>query len=729
MTRRHLLWLMGLWAGAAQAQDCALTGAVGIGAVSLEESSLDRAKLFEYRDTSGGLRSLIELTGCINAHTLKLEGENLGRNDERLNLQGRLQDADASGTFKYQLGRDSLRHNIAFDARTPYSGAGSAQQSATFPSLNPATWSRVDVSTRRRKDDGALEWSFSRAFYARLDASQIRTEGNKLQSAAQGTSPTHGFVDLIAPVDTRTRNVNLELGYHSAALATTLSYLTSRFDNATPLMSWSNGFFNGTDASPQAPSNVLERWSVNAVLRPMPLHSSLPLRSSLALRASTASTRSATDLLTSALSTSATYPTNPSEPTFRGRVRDDEAGLTLSTSLTRDIDTRLTFNTRRRDNSSSEILFTDLPSGLGCGQAPLTASTSSCLNERFTFRHRAQGVQLTWRAPQDNRVLLGYETGHAQRNRTDTTRSQDERLSVEWKNQRLENVSTRLKAQTLKRRADMPRATWGADATDPLYLQRFVTRYDVTSLDQTQLKFGVDVAAATHLDGGAEVTLKRNRYPDAVLGRTQDERSEVLLTLAWGDPRRLRMNAFVSWEWVRNQSTHRNINASTCPVIAPSLTPSPCFDPTQPATTTVYNWSATDRDRTQAAGLGVDWPLAERFVLRGAVLWMRAQGAVAVNAQALPSGASAADLVGINNWGNSEHVALTLKGDYRFSAQWSFTGGVSYEDMRFDDAQWNNATPLVPATGSGATTSYLSGVGAHPSYTAKLVFMMARYAF
>ncbi len=726
MKQHGFALVLALCLGVAQAEGCALTGVIGVGGVSLEESSTDRAKLFEYRDASGGLRSLIDLAGCVGAHTLKFESENMGRTDERLNLQGR----DSSGTFKYQLNRDSLRHNFAFDARTPYSDAGGAQQSASFPNLNPTAWNTVDMSTLRRKDGAALEWNFNRKAYVRFDASQTRIEGNKLQSYAQGTSPTQGFVDLATPVDTITRNLNLELGYHTGPVQLSLAYLASRFENDTPFVSWSNGFFNGVDASPLAPENTLERWSASAVLR------NLPLRSTLALRASTSRTRSAADLLTRVLSTppssgapGSTPATNPSAATFQGRVTEDDYAASLNTNLTPRIDTRLTFNYRRRENDSSEILFADLPTGLGCGDAPLTVSTSSCLNERLSYQRRGHGLDVGIRAPHSNRFNLAYEAQVTQRNRTDTRRSEDARYSVEWKNQALERISTRVKAQSLTRRADFANATLGVDATDPLYLQRYVARYDVTALNQTQLKFGVDVAAAPYLDLGAEVALKRNRYPDTFLGRTHDERQEVVLTLAWGNPRDLRLSAFASWEQVRSDSRHRNINASTCPVIAPSLTPSPCFDPTQPATATVYNWSATDRDRTQSAGLGVDWPLRERFVLRGSFIWTRVEGAVAVNAQALPSGALAADLIGIGNWGNSERFALTLKGDYRHSAQWTFTGGVSYEELRVNDAQWNNATYLVPATGSGSTTSYLSGAGARPAYTAGWVFVMGRYVF
>ncbi len=717
---------LSLWIGAAQAQDCALEGTLGLGVLSLNASGADRAKLFEYRDVSSGALSLIDLTACIASHTIKLYGQNLGRDDAAIDLQGR----DTRHHYRYQLYSDSLRHNFAFDARTPYSGAGSAQQSATFPNLTPEGWTPVDLAYRRRKEGGALEWNFSTQAYARFDVSQTRVEGNKLQSYAQGTSPTQGFVDLVTPVDATTKNFSLELGYHVGDLQLSLTHLTSRFDNTTPLVNWSNGFFNGTDASPLAPNNEMQRWSANAVLR------NLPLRSTLALRGSTSRSSSDVDVLTTALSTPPgvgapgnTPATNPSRGTFQGRLHEDHYALALTSNPYKNIDTRLTLSHLRKENTSSEINFTDLPTGLGCGDAPLTATTSSCLNERFDIDRRSYGLDVGVRLPHDNRLNFAYEAQVAERNREDTTRTQDDRYAIEWKNQSAERVSTRLKVQSLQRRADVASATLGTDPTDPAYLQRYLMRYDVTALHQTQVKLGLDVAAARNLDLGAEVVLKKNHYADTVLGRTYDERHELYLTLAYGDIRTLRLTAFAGWERVRYDSTHRNISAGTCPIIAPSLTPSPCFDPTQPATTTVYNWSATDRDRTRTAGLGFDWPARDRLMVRGSFIWTRAEGAVAVNPQTLASGAPAANLVGITHWGNSERYALSLKGDYRLDAHWSLTGGLSYEEMRFNDAQWDNATYLVPAAGSGTTTSYLTGAGANPAYTASWVYLMARYSF
>lgn len=714
----------------AEPGDFELHGTVGAGGISLRETTIDGAKLFEYRDVSGGILSLIDLKGRGKGYYLDFFGENLGRDDMRLDLRG-----GSYNNFKYQLFSDSLRHNFTFGARTPYVGAGSASQTATLPNLNPATWNTYDLSYKRRNDGGSVEFSFGTPFYARLDANQITFDGNKLLSGAQGTSPGNGFVDLASPVDYTTKNLGFEVGYGTRQMQLSLNFLSSKFDNANAVMSWTNRFFNGVDRTPLAPDNDYTRWSANAVFK------QLPLASTLALRYTTSQATNAVDLLSSMLSTPPATPvgapgtnpaSNPTRATFTGEVNYDTYSIALNSNPTKMLDTKLYLNHFKKDNVSSRIDFVGLPAGFGCGDPPLVAgppALSNCNGELFHYERQNYGLDVGVRVGRDNKLTFGYDASKLERERRDSTKTDEDRFSVEWKNQTLDTVTARAKVQMLERRSNNVGATQGTGPTDVLYLQRFVARYDVSNLDQTLLKLGVDVTPADNFDLGAEFLLKNNKYKDTVLGRTKDDRQEIYLSMSYGDRDVFRITAFWNQEVIKYDSYHRTINASPCPIIPPATTPSPCFDPFQPATTTVFNWGATNRDTTTSFGLGFDWPTSDRLKMRGSLVWARSDGSVGVTAQTLPSGAPAATLLNITNYGNNEKFTLTLKGDYRVNRNWELTGGVTYEDMQFNDVQFNNYTYIVPAVGSGVSTSYLSGWYANPTYTATIVYLMAKYKF
>ncbi|HRK56478.1 MAG TPA: MtrB/PioB family outer membrane beta-barrel protein [Burkholderiaceae bacterium] len=727
---------LGVQAAVASAQDataspdaCALSGTLGLGVLASHVSSQDAAKLFEYRDLSDGVLSLIDVQGCAGDQRITFYAEQLGRDDAAIALRGK----DLRRGLRYQLHSDALRHEFARGARSPYQSAGADTQTAQLPNLTPSQWSAMDIHYERRNDGGAVQWNYSAQGYVRADMNRLRIEGAQLQSYAQGTSPLRGFASLVIPASSTTQSIGLSWGYQWRDMQFSLSHDISQFDPDATLLRWTNGYFNGLDTSVLAAESDMATWRAQAVFR------RLPLRSSFAVRVSSRRLVSDVPMLHVVLSEPPTSgaagslpATNPSEAPFHGRIRTHDYSAVLSSQLSATVDTRLSFKQTQRDNQSNDIVFTDLPAGLGCGQAPVSAgppAASSCHSEHMDWDRRELEAQVFWRMAPSQRLSFTYGADTVERDRRDSARSQDDRFALEWKNEAWARLATRLKVQSISRRAELTRASLGVDPTDPLYLQRFVARYDTTGLSQSVISLGIDGQLARHLDVSLEASVKNNRYQDAILGRTQDAYQSLILSMNYGQMRALRLHAYVGWEGLRNESTHRAINAGSCPVIAPSLTPSPCFDPAQTPTTVAYNWSATERDRTYSAGLGLDWPLRERLLLHASVLWQRAQGRLAPQAQTLPSGAPAAQLIGFDDWGDSERYALNLRGEYRASRHWTVLAGMSYEQLRVNDDQWRDATYWVPAAGSGRTTSYLTGALAYPNYTAVWVYAMAHYRF
>ncbi len=100
------------------------------------------------------------------------------------------------------------------------------------------------------------------------------------------------------------------------------------------------------------------------------------------------------------------------------------------------------------------------------------------------------------------------------------------------------------------------------------------------------------------------------------------------------------------------------------------------------------------------------------MLIEGAASWNRSEGTVdfagLAGATALPT-----TLVGIPNYGNNERLALNVKGTYALKANLGLIAGLAYEDVSFDDIQFDPYSYILPATPltvpTQGTASYLSG--------------------
>ena len=691
------------------------SGEVGLGGIVVEDNARDAAKLNEYRDLGSGLYGLVRASGRSPNYYIDLFGENIGRDDFFVDLRG-----GGYGKFKYRLYGDQLEHNYAFGALTPYSGVGGNTLAATFPALNTATWSAYDLEVRRRDIGGMFELSSMSPWFVRFDANQVSEKGLKLTAGANGTSPGNGFTDKPYPVDFKTNNLSAEGGYASRQAQLTGTVLLSRFSNENTSFRWSNGFFgNQLDQTQLAPESDYLKFSVNGVLR------QLPLNSTLAARISHAKTTSDFAVQTTALNTGGVFaPTNPDHVTFDGDVVHRTASLSLHSSPTRAIDTRLYWNRIEKENDSSHITFNALPAGLQCG-GPV------CTTHLFSYDKDNLGAEFGYRFNPNHRIIAGYDFVNLERDRIDFDESKDHRFSLEYRTTAAD-VGLRLKGQHLRRRSNFLEGNAGVSANDPLFLNRFIARYDASDLDQNLLKLGVDWTPSEMLDVGAEVIFKRNNYKDTVLGRTDDNRQEYYLSVGYGDPNKFRVLGFVDVEFVKYDSVHRNISTVSSGTTGINAPPSGfcqttfpnCYDPINTsANSSNYNWAATNKDRSYALGIGADWALTERVKLHGSAIWQRTEGTVDFQVQ---PGGNTTNEVDIGNFDNVHRLILNLRGSFAATKNWSVTGGYSFDRYRYDDIAFNGYQYTI---GTGPSASYLSGWNAFTNYTAHIFYVIGTYRF
>jgi len=684
-------------------------GSISLGGIGVSKSDTkDASKLEEYRDLSDGVLSTFDLRARSGKQWFDAFGENIGRDDMYLSARGGVYDV-----FKARIYTDWLRHSYVFDARTPFAGAGTNTQTATFPQPNPATWFTTDIGYKRKDTSGFFEWQSFNPYYFRVDAGEVRYEGSKLGSGASGTSPGNGFTDLAFPVEYKVTNVAVEGGYNTPKMHLALNWTYSKFENDNETITWNNPtFINAIDTTYLAPDNKYQRVGANATFR------QLPWDSTLAMRYTWSKTESHADLATTVLNGAAGAspiyaPTLPNVGTFDGKIENQTFTLALASSPIKNVDTRVFYNYYKRKNDSTEVTYSG-PFVL-CGGAP-------CEGLLFEYTKNNVGFDVYWRVARGHRLGLGYQYWDVDENREDYDHHTDNTFFLEYKNTVLDNLSARLKYEYLQRRSNYLRGNSGVDANDPNFLERFVGRFDLANLDQNKVKLTVDWSPMPLLDLSLEAIYKDNDYQDFTIGRTKDRREEVYASASYGDPSKLRFTVFGDVENIKYDSFHRNVGASPCNAASGPN----CYDPSAPPNSTAYNWSATNKDKNWTVGAGVDWPAMDRLMIKASVLYYKTDGTADMASQG-----NFGNPLPINDFDTTETTSLNLKGIYSINKSWSVTGGYSYEKYSYSDVRFNGYQYTLPFPGvtNNASQSYLNGYNAFTPYEANIYYLVATYHF
>jgi Protein of unknown function (DUF3374). len=671
------------------AEGLQVSGSVSLGLRHVNDKATDSSKLQEYRDLDSNALTAADVN--LQSENQHFNGfvENIGHDDYFARLRG-----GQYGAYKYELYGNGLRHNFGsgVGARTPYSGVGGATLTATFPATNTATWNTFDNSYKRQDIGGMFEWQANSPWYFRTDANQVKREGIKVISGAQGTSPGNGFVELPVPVDFKATNIAVEGGYATKERIYSLNFMHSKFSNDNQLIRFSNGFFgNGLDSAVREPDNEFWKLSGNGIFRQLPMHSTL------ATRVSYSKLSNDVGILGGILNTGgAISPTNPSTSTFDGKIVNTTASASLTSNPLNRLDTRLYWNWTRKDNKSTEITFaTAAVAGLAC-------SGFNCTPELFNYRKNNLGVEAGYRVTRENKLLFGYDYYDTKRERFDSKNTRDNKYFVEWKNSTFDIATGRLKYQYLQRRSSND----GFDPVNPI--DQFVRRFDIADVNQHQVKLVLDVAPPVQfLDIGLEAIYKSNDYKNTILGRTSDRRQEYFASISYGDPKALRVMVFGDFEWAEYDSFHRVGTGNPDPATAPTVT--------------TYNWSSNVRDKSWQVGIGADWVAMERLTVKSSLSHLQTNGYADFNRQAV------GPVVPINNYDNTRRTAFNLKGIYRVDKAWSMTAGYAWEKYRFDDIGYQGFRYVVPPIGTQA--SYLTGMSAFQNYNANIVYLVATYKF
>ncbi len=715
-------------------------GEITVGGIYTDVDSNDPSKLLEYRDLDDGVLSNILLRGrSTTGQWYDFRGENFGREDMYMNLRGGQYDA-----WKGRLYWDWIPHERGINMRTPLLDAPSADLRNRFPQPNPDNWAQFNYGYQRKDLGGFFEWQRNSPWYFRVDANQVNTDGLKVGAAANGTSPGNGYIDLPMPVDYKTTNGTFEAGYATSKYQFSLAYTYSKFESGYETMTWSNPYFNnGVDTSWLAPDNDYQRIAFNGSVR------QLPGNSTLSGRITWDKLESSTDLATTALNTGGVFgATNPLESTFDGKVENTTASIALTSAPWKGWDTRLYGNYYDRDNSSTHVEYAPTATGLFCGTRTINGvnTPQPCDNELYGSTKWNAGAEGFWRFMPGNRLGAGVDYLSVEQDRPDYDEYDDLKLWFEYKNTMLPNLSGRIKYTYLERDSNFLLSEDGSGPNDPLYLERFIGRYDGQSFDRNEVRVDVDWAPAPMLDIALEYKWADTNYKrdgqqiafssasvspqDDFLGRTGDKRWGVYGNISYGDFSKWRVTAFGDYESIKYDSYHRNIStvaggptppSGWCTAAAPN-----CFDPGTTQTTSNYNWSALNEDKNYAFGVGLDWVAMSNLMVKASYLYYKTDGSADITSQN-----GYGNPFPINAYDDTKKQSFNLKGIWSFNKNWQMTAGYSYEKYDYSDDQYNGYQYTIPfpAVSNNTSQSYLSGWNAFTDYKANIFYLLFTYKF
>jgi outer membrane protein OmpA-like peptidoglycan-associated protein len=723
-------------------------GEITVGPIFSNINSDDPSKAIEYRDLDDGALSNILLRGRSTAgQWYDFRGENFGREDMYMSLRGGQYDA-----WKGRLYWDWIPHERGINMRTPLLDAPSADLRNRFPQPNPDTWAQFNYGYQRKDFGGFFEWQRNSPWYFRVDANTVSYEGIKVGAAANGTSPGNGYIDLAIPVDYRTNNASVEAGYATSKYQFSFAYTYSKFDNGNETMTWSNPYFgNGVDTTWLPPDNDYQRIALNGSVR------QLPFGSTLAARVTWDKLESDANLATTALNTGGVFGnTNPQESSFNGKVENTTATIALTSAPWKGGDTRLYANYYDKDNKSTLVEYAPTTSGLYCGTATINGvnTPQPCDNELYGYTKWNLGAEAFWRFMPGNRVGGGVDYLSVEQERPDYDEYDDLKLWFEYKNTMLPNLTGRIKYTYLTRDSNFLLSEDGSGPNDPLYLERFIGRFDGQSFDRNEVRFDLDWAPMPLLDMALEYRWADTKYKrdgqeivyaanatnpqDDFLGRTGDRRWGVYGNVSYGDFSKWRVTAFGDYEKIKYDSYHRNISTvytgnpppsyGFCTVAAPN-----CFNPGIAPTSSNYNWAALNEDVNWGAGVGLDWAAMPSLMVKASYLYYKTDGSADITSQDDPArpGVQWGNPFPINAYDDTTKQSLNLKAIWNYSKNWQFTAGYSYEKYDYSDDQYNGYQYTIPFPGVTNNTgqSYLSGWNAFTDYKANIFYLLFSYKF
>ena len=512
----------------------------------------------------------------------------------------------------------------------------------TYPQArNPATWNTFNYGLQRNTIGGAIEVSAKSPFFIRADYNEVTMTGTRPGSGQLGTGSGNGLIEFGVPTEYTTKNAIVEAGYSARTWNVKIAYLDSKFSNSIDTMQWTNFYLRSAlDTTLLPPDNDLEKWSLNASVRELPLDSTFVLRASWSkltdnLNIGTNSVANAPWYAGLKPTSNATQASNlqpvgagylvtaPSSPTFDGEHKTTSVQASINSTLTPGLESRIYYNYYDKSNDSTSIAYaagglTTSGAAANCGSSSATQFCIAALPaaENFAYTKNEAGIDLSYRLGARQKLVGNYTYLKVERELEPAPETDINRVWIEYRNNMLEGLSGRLKYQYLQQRSDLDPTVTNNGTANSTQVPYYFRAYDVGNYDQNMVKLVLDWNPLPLLDIGFGATWRKTEYKDFYYGRNDDTRQIYDATIAYGDPNGLRVSVLGNWGKTDFEQSYRNVSSGASPL------------PGGTQTATTFDWGTKNTQDNWMVALQADWAVSEKLQLTAQASWLNTGGGV-----------------------------------------------------------------------------------------------------
>ncbi len=500
-----------------------------------------RAKFTEYRDLRQGANLFGDMGLGIDSdkYFLRFRAGDMTYDTQFYELEGGMW-----GRFKFNLFYDEIPHNVTFDARTPFLGAGHDTLVGT-PNLNFPAWNTFDYSILRHQYGGGFNVDVARPFFLDVSFTRENRDGIKPTGAPQ-TSPGGIGVELPEPVNYVTNNLKVSAGYSQKPLVLSLNYVHSDFINSNHSLTLPAGLFQVAGAPTPAttfslpPDNTYDKGAFKGAV-------DLPFNS-----------RFSTNMGFSR-GTSDTSVVSLIGSDFTGKVDTVNYDFALTSSPVRFLDAKLYYKYYKRDNKSDD------PTGV--------------VDIFLNYNIATYGAELGLRLPEHFYLSGGYKyvkTERDKRGETDPAEilpfNKDNIYFVDLKWSGVDFLEARVGYEKLDRDAQYRTAE---SALNP------ARRFYYAAQNRDTFKAILDIFPLENLNVGLDYRYANTDYTDTIFGLRSDKRNEFEVSADYSIGKIAKLNAYADVDWIK-------------------------FNQLQFEGTTGLPWQANQWDKSWGYGLGAE---------------------------------------------------------------------------------------------------------------------------
>lgn len=654
----------------------------------------NKAKFSEYGDADSGITGGVEMKYDTESGFLNFNADEVARDTQNFKIE-----AGQYEKFKLDAYYKEIQHNFDFDAKTFYTGVGSNNLTTTATSAslptNAATWPSVfDYAVSRDQYGAGIKLNMMKPFFADFSVSQEDRTGIKASGTYSSIS-----IELPEPVDYETNTFKAEIGYGEDPFFVSMSYLSSRFDNAHEYLYFTSlTAANTSEFISLAPDNDYSKLAFKGRVK-------LPMSSSLSLSYGKSEAESESNLAT-AYNTAGNARTNTlSDSTFNGKVDTTSYNIVLASSPLTFLDGKVFYSSYDKENKSDRITS--------------TVNTTTFTNHLFDYEKTSYGAEAGLKLPAHIKLTPYYKFVNVERHRGDLPETDDDIYGIDAKWSGLDFMTVKAGYERMERdsRWEQLQLVTGtqasADAIEP-----YIRRFDAADQDRDTFKLGLDISPNDRLNIGLGYKHKTSDYTETVFGLLEEKSNSFNFSADFAVNNAVMISGYADYEIATLDQTERAMATTVNTTTA------------DPNDTVVgdgnYTWTANQRNKSLDYGLAVDMTVIPKVLsLRAQFDHVRSDGlADFTYYESVPAGYTN-DTVDSQNWDDYKKNSFLLKATYNTTEKITLVGGYAYEHYKYNDQFSDGYTYVWGATNK----SYLTGAGMDPNYNANVVFLTAKYKF